>query len=277
MTALVRSMGLIGAAAVAALTLTACGGSTASNGSAAMPTAATSSAPAPASTSSAPTKPTPSPSGATVSASDITSLLKHAFAMRSAHFVQQFRSSTGVLEGTTDGDIQLNPTAVDLTLSGSGAATRARVVAVGGVDYIKTSSIGTGWYRFDPAKVGMSTDVSDPSALLARLSKAIDSATYVGTDSIGRHYRLIISGAAYAAEVPDESSALAHAGQTLPPHPIMDVWFNRAGYLAKLTGSLGGQGTLTQTYSKFNEPITIESPPASQVKPLPSAPASAGS
>ena len=97
---------------------------------------------------------------------------------------------------------------------------------------------------------------------------AADSVKLDGSDTINgqpaSHYSVIVN----VAKLPDSNpakQALVSSGLTTLP---IELWVDGQGRLVQLTESLTIKGTATSTkiaVSKYNEPVTIAAPPASEV------------
>jgi len=162
---------------------------------------------------------------------------------------------TVALSGNGSFDIKSKRGSMKLNVKAGPVDTSVDEVLVGTAAYLKapllTSGLPSGktWVKIDLAKVHVSgLDLQsllaeDPGALLQRL-QALKSATKVGSDSIGTHYKV--------------KEAAAPAGY--------DVWVGDDGYIHRVVVSQSSpKVSVTVDLSKFGEKVTAAAPPAAQV------------
>ena len=162
---------------------------------------------------------------------------------------------TVALSGNGSFDIKSKRGSMKLNVKAGPVDTSVDEVLVGTAAYLKapllTSGLPSGktWVKIDLAKVHVSgLDLQsllaeDPGALLQRL-QALKSATKVGIDSIGTHYKV--------------KEAAAPAGY--------DVWVGDDGYIHRVVVSQSSpKVSVTVDLSKFGEKVTAAAPPAAQV------------
>jgi hypothetical protein len=108
----------------------------------------------------------------------------------------------------------------------------------------------------------------DPSAMFDRFSDAITGGTYVGKETVDGtqtdHYRLTVDARAVASALPSQAAGAASA---IPATETMDVWFDGDGRYKQMTMKVGGE-TVSESFTKWGEPVDISAPPASQVQDL---------
>jgi len=162
---------------------------------------------------------------------------------------------TVALSGNGSFDIKSKRGSMKLNVKAGPVDTSVDEVLVGTAAYLKapllTSGLPSGktWVKIDLAKVHVSgLDLQsllaeDPGALLQRL-QALKSATKVGSDSIGTHYKV--------------KEAAAPAGY--------DVWVGDDGYIHRVVVSQSSpKVSVTVDLSRFGEKVTAAAPPAAQV------------
>ena len=159
------------------------------------------------------------------------------------------------LSGNGSFDIKSKRGSMKLNVKAGPVDTSVDEVLVGTAVYLKapllTSGLPSGktWVKLDLAKVHVSgLDLQsllaeDPGALLQRL-QALKSATKVGSDSIGTHYKV--------------KEAAAPTGY--------DVWVGDDGYIHRVVVSQSSpKVSVTVDLSRFGEKVTAAAPPAAQV------------
>jgi len=159
------------------------------------------------------------------------------------------------LGGNGSFDIKSERGSMKLNVKAGPVATTVEEVLVGTAVYLKSPLLTSGlpggktWVKLDLAKVHVSgLDLQsllsqDPGAQLKRL-QALKSATKVGTDSVGTHYKV--------------KEATGPAGY--------DVWVGDDCYVHRVVVAQSSpKVSVTIDLSKFGDKVTAAAPPAAQV------------
>jgi hypothetical protein len=212
-------------------------------------------------------------------------------------------SSSGINErGTGSGVINFATNQADLTVNEpTGQSTEERLIS--NVAYVKlppalTTTIpqlrGKTWLRqplspTDGGALGFGTSGSSPSnptSILQLVSKVSDSVSKVGTASVRgtptTQYRATVNFTKAAAKQGVPATQIQTLEKVLGTNTFpVDVWIDAQGAarrlqfqfpLPEVTGSASGQsGKITETLDLFDFgiPVTVQTPPASQVGQLP--------
>lgn len=208
--------------------------------------------------------------GDSVPKDEVVGLMKKAVGgLTSAHMTLNAKISAMGQSATMDGqgDVSMNPLAEDMTMSMMGQ--KMHIILVDGVEYLQMGSANGGkWMKMDLAQLakqsgmgGASSALTNPLALLDKMSGAITKATYVGKDGDGDHYQVTV----------DSAKALSATGSGsttptgIPATMTEDLWFDGDGHLSKMTMDMGSTGTMSGKLSDYGESVDIKAPPASQV------------
>jgi hypothetical protein len=184
------------------------------------------------------------------------------------------------LSGTSvTGDVDLSARKVGAIFSLVGITGEARLID--NAAYLKTAFTGPGWVKSDVTP----TASSDPVAALGDLKASIEKVRAF-LDRDGVESRLLDQAtcndrACYHVQVTISpgllDSAAADAGQSsmapstlLPDGLALDLFFDRAQlYLSRvavdLSGSKLGDVSAVLAFTKFDQPVTVDAPPADQV------------
>jgi hypothetical protein len=162
---------------------------------------------------------------------------------------------TVTLSGHGSFDLKGKRGSMQLNVKAGPVDTSVDEVIVGTAAYLKAPLLTSGlpggktWVKLDLAKLHVSgLDLQsllseDPGALLKQL-QTLKSATKVGSDSIGTHYKV--------------KEAAAPAGY--------DIWVGDDGYVHRVVVSQSSpKVSVTVDLSRFGEKVTAAAPPAAQV------------
>ena len=160
------------------------------------------------------------------------------------------------LSGTGAFDIKGARGSMQLNVKAGPVATTLDEVLVGTAVYVKSPFLTSGlpggktWVKLDLTKVHVSgLDLQsllaqDPAAELKRL-QALKSASKVGTDQVGTHYKV-------------QATTGAISGY--------DVWVGSDGYIHRVVVAQSSpKVSVTLDLSKFGKKVTAAAPPAAQV------------
>lgn len=180
------------------------------------------------------------------------------------------RSSKGSGEASISGD----QPSVHSTMETPGGAVET--VLVDGLYYLKSPMLRSDkpWLKIDPkAKTGMGALIGklggngDPSKSLGALFDA-SKVTKAGEESIGGHdtvhYKVVMPRAALAKAIGYPASVV----QMLPKELVYGLWVDGDNLVRKIESSLTLQGQTTVTtimFDHYGEPVSIKTPPASEV------------
>ena len=210
--------------------------------------------------------------GSSVTSADFLALMKAASAKLTT---DRFSMDVDVAGQplTMDGEMDLTGAkpAVHMTMDMSSAGIgNVDMRMVDGVVYMKMGELTHGKYvKFDLSdpnsqlgSLSSTLDNLDPSRLVGKLkADAFRRVTFVGTDSIGRHYK--------ATLVSDKTAVLKGLPSTvtrnLPKTSGYDVWLDGQGRLAKFVVVVPGTTKLTATYRDYGVDLDITAPDPSQV------------
>lgn len=249
--------------------LAACG----DNGSSA--TAADPKAPA---SSSAPTDDVAAgpKAGSTVSSKDFLALMTSAAEKITTDKVSMTMDMAGQTI-TMDGAMDLtgDEPAVQLTMDmGSAGLDQVEMRLVDGVMYMNMGQLSNGKFvKFDLGdpnsplgSLSSSLDNLDPAQMIGKLGPdAFRHVTYVGTDSVGRHYQATLVSGKTSILKGLPSSVTAN----LPKTASYDTWLDSEGRLAKFQVLLPKSSKMTATYGDYGVDLDITAPDASQVTEMP--------
>jgi LppX/LprAFG-like lipoprotein len=176
----------------------------------------------------------------------------------------------------------------DQTLTGASGAFRVTLPSmgtlearlVGGVLYVNAARLGLGqvggkpWLKVDlsdpsnplGAMFGKITDNLGPGQLLTTL-KSLSTVRSLGDETVdgvaATHYRLTVDTAKLGSALGlDQSQLGQHA--SLPKTVSYDVWVDASARPVKVSLTTSA-GAMELHFSRWNEPVHVQAPPASQV------------
>ncbi|GAB4005023.1 hypothetical protein GCM10028772_12300 [Nocardioides ultimimeridianus] len=274
-------MGAVAALLVSGLAACGSGGSDSplAAGSTSTPTTSTTSMgsdPSPTAASSAPS----AAAGSSLTAAEMTAIIKKGVgAIDTAHetLTMDTTAAGSSVQVHGEADVQMKPMAMTMTMTMAGTKIEERFVD--GAMYMQMPGATTGgkWIKVDLAQVssmmggsGMSDALTNPLGLMDKMAGFIDSATYVGPDSVNgaavKHYKMTIDlKAAMAQMFPNlPGSASASIGSKADE----DIWVDDQGRAVKTEVDFG-TGSMTTVLSDFGKKVSVQAPPASQVTTAP--------
>jgi hypothetical protein len=257
--------------AVAAVALTAaCGGGTADttpaaeDGATGAPTSAPTSAPASPSVS------------ATLDAAAVRQLFTRAMAAATSVHLDLAATGSMAMTGSGDLDMKAKPMKADLTLrSPALGGDDARVLMVDDAMFLRVAQLGDKYLKVPlggaASPLGqLGLDSLDPVKLFDKFGGAITGGVYVGKDTVAGqpadHYRLQVDAKAIVSALPD----LAPQASATPATETVDLWLDGAGRYRRMRMDVGGE-KVTETFSRWGEPVAVKAPPAGQVQDMGSA------
>lgn len=228
------------------------------------------------SSSSAPAAPDVKP-GDKLSSDQVSDIIKTATtSMKTAHVTMDMSGQAAgqSVAMKAQGDMQFSPIASHLTMSVMGQNIEA--IMVDGSMYMKSPLLGGGdkWAKADLSKAlgsaGVSSDaMTNPLALLDKVSGAVSSATYKGDEQVdgasAKHYVIVVDGAKLAQSMGLKGTEAS----AVPQSTNEDLWVDDKGRAVQTKVSMGSTGTVTTHLSDFDKDVSISAPPASQVTELP--------
>lgn len=213
--------------------------------------------------------------GDTVSAEDMTAVMKKATDIDTAHFTTKMdaKASGQTVSMTGEGDIQKEPPAQHskMKMSGGSMDMDLETILVDEKIYIK-GMMGDSWMTAsadDLAKMGGTSleSMSNPLAFFEGMEESIKSAKFEGEEKVDgtdtKHYSFVVDSAALAKSLGAKSTS------SLPKTIDQDIWVDGDGLLRKADVGMGEMGTVEMVLSKHGEDVTIEAPPADQVTDMP--------
>ncbi len=177
----------------------------------------------------------------------------------------------GALELTATGvaDFSSNPPEMQITMNDPSTGQDLAMVLSKGAMYVQMAPKQFLRYDLDDPTGPLAgvSDQMDPRKLIDTFGKGVTSATFVGQEDVDGEemdrYSIVIDTAAML-----EGSDLPEG--TVPDESSFDLWFDGDGLFRRMKGDLGaGAGTFEATYDNWGEPVSIKTPPKSQVKQLP--------
>ena len=214
--------------------------------------------------------------GDSVSAEDMTEVMKNATDIDTAHFTTKMdvKASGQTVSMTGEGDIQNEPPAQHSTMKMSGGSMNMdlETILVDEKIYIK-GMMGDSWMTAsadDLAKMGGTSleSMSNPLAFFDGLEESIKSSKFEGEEKLDgtdtKHYSFTIDSTGLAESLGADST------KGMPETIVQDIWVDADGLLRKAEVGMGEMGTVEMVLSKHGEDVTIEAPPADQVTEMPS-------
>lgn len=180
----------------------------------------------------------------------------------------------GGIEGTGQIDYEADPAEVKMTATIAQAGD-IEMILVGTKLYLKGAAFGAGdkWVELpldDPnSPLGAIGDQLDPAASLQKLTKGIQTATFVGEEDVDGdtldHYTATVDTKVLLEDLPPE----AQGSSGLPATVDYDMWFDEDGLFRKFSVEMGSLGTSEGTFSDWGTDVDIEAPPASEITSMP--------
>lgn len=205
-------------------------------------------------------------------------------------------ASSGMpLVGDIDGRDPANPK-VKLTMGGAGGGPRIEMIMVDKVMYMNMGQMtGNKYVKLTMDDLAKQSGVdlnqlSDPTAQLAKAKDAIVKVTCKGREDVGgtqaAHVVVtmdsakMMEAAKSTATTSGSGSGTGTAGATSLPSGVpatMDtqMWVASDNRPLKVMSGTD-QATMTMTYSKWGEPVTIQAPPTASVTEMPGASGTSG-
>jgi hypothetical protein len=252
---------------------TACGGDDSDSSSPSSPTVASgTSSPSEASPSASPTP----ANGTPVDRDRFMKMFTAAFAKATtAHLTMSVTGEQQSMEAEGDVDYSSDPPDVAVTMGGDRFGEGTEVRLVDGVMYLKTPMFGEKFVRLDLSdpdnplgeKFG---ELFDLRTVLDGFRDGLRSVTLVGEEEVDgeqlRHYRVETDPSAAMSQADPSASAPAEMPETV----TYDLWFDADGLLRRMQADLGSDdGMMTVVLSDWGEDVTIEPPPAREVRGAP--------
>lgn len=214
--------------------------------------------------------------GDSVSAEDMTEVMKKATDIDTAHFTTKMdaKASGQSVSMTGEGDIQKEPPAQHSTMKMSGGSMNMdlETILVDEKIYIK-GMMGDSWMTAsadDLAKMGGTSleSMSNPLAFFDGMEESIKSSKFEGEEKVDgtdtKHYSFTVDSTGLAKSLGADST------KGMPKTIDQDIWVDADGLLRKAVVGMGEMGTVEMLLSKHGEDVTIEAPPADQVTDMPS-------
>lgn len=183
-----------------------------------------------------------------------------------------------VIQGDIDGTDTANPK-FRMTLDLGG--TSMEMLMVDKAAYLKLAQLTGGKYaKVTAAELAAQggfdlSTMTDPAAQAAKGKDAITRITCVGQEDLNgtttAHLRVTMDVKKAAGAVKPSGAATAIPSESMPSTIDSDMWVDQSGRLMKMASGIG-KGTMTMTYSKWGEPVTITAPPAAEVTQMPGLP-----
>ena len=207
--------------------------------------------------------------GDTLSAGQFGDVLTNAIdKATTAHLTLDLGHSMGSAQG--DADFTKSPpnAAISLSIDQLGGGVEVRLVD--GTAYLKSATFGDKWVSMPmdgkDGPMGDLGDQLDVAKTLKNFADAVVSATNEGTDQVDGeslvHYTTTVDTQKLVSMLPP-----AAAG-SLPKTVTQDWWFDSDGLIRKFSSDIGST-TTTLTFSNWGEDVSIEAPPADQVRSMP--------
>ncbi|MEI7056736.1 DUF6612 family protein [Nocardioides sp. CCNWLW239] len=214
--------------------------------------------------------------GETVSAEEMTEVMKKATDIDTAHFTTKMdaKASGQTVSMSGEGDIQMEPPAHHSTMKMSGGSMNMdlETILIDDKIYIK-GMMGDSWMTASAdqlAQMGGTSleSMSNPLAFFDGMEESIKSAKFEGEEKVDgtdtEHYSFTVDSAGLAKSLGAESTS------GMPKTIDQDIWVDGDGLLRKAEVAMGDMGTVEMALSKLGEKVTIEAPPADQVTDMPS-------
>ena len=214
--------------------------------------------------------------GDSVSAEDMTEVMKKATDIDTAHFTTKIEATTSgqKISMTGEGDIQKEPPAQHSTMKMSGGSMNMdlETILVDEKIYIK-GMMGDSWMTASAdqlAQMGGTSleSMSNPLAFFDGMEDSIKSSKFEGEEKLDgtdtKHYSFTVDSAGLAKSLGSEGTT------GLPKTINQDIWVDGDGRLRKAEIGMGDMGTVEMILSKHGEDVKIEAPPADQVTDMPS-------
>lgn len=242
----------VAAAAVIALTFSGCGKSAGSNGEAASPAAGQEST---------------DTGGASSDLDDFNeAMTQTASGNESYHFLMSTNTAGFKMKG--EGDFGPGPV-MQMTLGTPLGKTK--MIVIGKQAYMRMPTLGNSWFKMPIDLANQQQTGSNPNAYF-ELFKKSGAVTLVGSEDVdgvsAKHYHVVIP----AAELKKSGVVDKGAADILKGDLIYDIWVDGDKHPVKLSNQLevsGTKTTLVMKFSNFGEPVSVQAPPASQVKDFP--------
>lgn len=215
--------------------------------------------------------------GSAVSSTDFLALVQTAAQKTSTDKVAMTIDTSGGQTVTMEGEMDLtgDKPAVRMTMDMSSAGLdQVEMRLVDGVMYMNMGQLSNGKFvKFDLGdpnsplgSLSSSLDNLDPAQMIGKLGPdAFRHVTYVGTDSVGRHYQATLVSGKTSILKGLPSSVTAN----LPKTASYDTWLDSEGRLAKFQVLLPKSSKMTATYGDYGVDLDITAPDASQVTEMP--------
>lgn len=258
-----RSLALVAAAALLLSPLAGCGSD--DKGDAA-PAKSTPSATATGTTSEAPsgaaTEGAAAPGDRLTKDNLVATLLAAMRSKKTAHMTMEIGTSVGA-----EADVRYAGDRTDMKLSMDMGPTKAVVILVDGVMYMKQTSGGKFQKidRSDPAMGNLLDQLSSfgPESSVSAMRGAVQKVEHAGTETMDGvkvdKYHVTVDSASLA-----KTLGSGAAGANLPKTVTYDLYVDRDHLMRRIDMSVAGQ-ELTMKVSRWGEPVDIAAPPASQV------------
>ncbi|MGH3353681.1 MAG: DUF6612 family protein [Nocardioides sp.] len=214
--------------------------------------------------------------GDSVSAEEMTEVMKKATDLDTAHFTTKMDSKAQgqSVSMTGEGDIQTDPPAQHSTMKMSGGSMNMDLesIVLDEKIYIK-GMMGDSWMTATADQLGKMggtslESMSNPLAFLDGMEESIKSSKFEGEEKLDgvdtKHYSFTVDSAALAKGLGAESTT------GLPKTIDQDLWVDGDGLLRKAEIAMGDLGTVEVVLTKHGEPVEIKAPPADQVTDMPS-------
>jgi hypothetical protein len=139
---------------------------------------------------------------------------------------------------------------------------------VGSTEYVSMPSLGGKWMKMSLSDLGFGGMLEDfdPTATFQHIAPAITAATYVGSEKINgteaAHYTLTVDPNKATSALPSD---LASTAANALSGPVTEQLWLDADHLPVKTHVDMAIGAETAIYSRINEPVSVQVPPASRV------------
>lgn len=218
--------------------------------------------------------------GGEVKAADFAKVLTDAMkSTKTSHLEMTMKLSA--LEATASGDVDQTTTPPEMAMTISMPMFGDQPMDMRLVDGKLYMNLGTmsgdNFYVIDPndansqlGDMSSLTDSYDPEKLAGLYTDGAQKVVYVGEEKVDgaslQHYTLTMD-TTKLSNLQDLGSSVT---ATLPETIDYDMWLDSQNRLSKVAMDLGKDvGTIDLTMSNWNEPVTIEAPPADQVTEMP--------
>lgn len=218
--------------------------------------------------------------GGEVKAADFAKVLTDAMkSTKTSHLEMTMKLSA--LEATASGDVDQTTTPPEMAMTISMPMFGDQPMDMRLVDGKLYMNLGTmsgdNFYVIDPndansqlGDMSSLTDSYNPEKLAGLYTDGAQKVVYVGEEKVDgaslQHYTLTMD-TTKLSNLQDLGSSVT---ATLPETIDYDMWLDSQNRLSKVAMDLGKDvGTIDLTMSNWNEPVTIEAPPADQVTEMP--------